>query len=60
MDTDDIAPPPEEPTPPELETMSIADLEARIAEREAEIALIRDVIAAKRVTRGDAEALFRQ
>ena len=59
MDTDDIAPPPVAPKPPDLEAMSIEELEARIEELEAEIARMREAIAAKRATRSDADALFR-
>ena len=58
MDVDDIAPPPAEPKPLDLESMSIEELEARIEALESEIARIRDAIAAKRATLSDAEALF--
>jgi uncharacterized small protein (DUF1192 family) len=59
MDTDDIAPPPAAVKPPALETMSIEELTERIAELEAEIARIRQVIAGKKASRGEAESVFR-
>ena len=59
MDTDDIAPPPAALKPPPFETLSIEELTERIAELEAEIARIREVIAGKKASRGDAEAVFR-
>jgi uncharacterized small protein (DUF1192 family) len=60
MDTDDVeAPVPKEPAA-KLETLSIAELERRILELEAEIARIREAISDKQAVRGDAEALFRR
>ncbi len=58
MDTDDIAPPPAALKPAPIETMSIEELGERIAELEAEIARIREVIASKKASRGAAEAVF--
>lgn len=59
MDTDDVAPPPATPKPPDLETWSIEELSERIAELEAEIARIREVIARKKAVRDGADSLFR-
>lgn len=59
MDTDDIAPPPKAPEIPKFETMSIEALHVRIAELEAEIALIREHIARKESARGTADAVFK-
>ncbi len=59
MDADDIAPPPQEVKPSELETWSIEELTERLAELEAEIARIKEIIAGKEASRGDAEAVFR-
>ncbi len=59
MDTDDIAPPPQEVKSPDLETWSIEELTERIAELEAEIARIKEIIATKEASRSDAEAVFR-
>lgn len=43
-----------------LETLSLGDLEEYIVELDAEIARVRAVIDAKRMIKGDAEALFRR
>ena len=59
MDTDDIAPPPKAPEVPKFETMSIEALNRRIAELEAEIALIREHIALKESARGAADEVFK-
>ncbi|HYM31731.1 MAG TPA: DUF1192 domain-containing protein [Candidatus Cybelea sp.] len=61
MDTDDIAPPPKKtPQPVNLETMSVAELEARIGDLEAEIRRTREAIAAKQKARGSADSFFRR
>ena len=50
----------ERPEPVKLETLGIEELERRISELEEEIDRIREVVAAKRAVRGDAESLFRK
>ena len=61
MDTDDIAPPPKKtPQPVNLDGLSIAELESRIRELEAEIQRTRDAIAVKQTVRGSADALFKR
>jgi uncharacterized small protein (DUF1192 family) len=61
MDTDDIAPPPKKaPQPVNLETMSVAELEARIGELEAEIRRTRETIAGKQKARGSADSVFKR
>lgn len=47
------------PQGPKLDAMSVADLEARIQELEAEIARIRQVIQQKQAARGAAAAFFK-
>lgn len=59
MDTDDLEPQVAKPKPLKLEEMSIGELEERIAELEAEIALIRETIEQKRAAQGEAEAVFK-
>lgn len=60
MDTDDIAPPPKTVRTVNLETMSVADLEARIVALTEEIAAARRMIEAKKAARGSADAFFRR
>lgn len=48
------------PAPPKYDTMSVEDLEARIAELEAEIATIREVIKGKQAARGTADTFFKK
>jgi uncharacterized small protein (DUF1192 family) len=48
------------PVLPKFETMSIADLEARIEALEAEIAAIREVIRGKQAARGSADSFFKK
>lgn len=50
---------PKKPEGPKLETMSIAELEARIATLEAEIRAARQMIEEKRKGRSAADALFK-
>ncbi|WP_341703563.1 DUF1192 domain-containing protein [Ferrovibrio sp.] len=47
------------PAAPKYDVMSIEDLEGRIAELEAEIATIREVIRAKQAARGTAAGFFK-
>ncbi len=60
MDTDDIAPPPKTVVTVNLETMSIAELEARIVALTQDIAAAKQMIAKKQAVRGSADALFRR
>ena len=58
---DDLdGPPVKQQEPVKLETLGIEELENRISELTEEIDRIREVIAAKRAVRGDAESLFRK
>jgi len=57
MDWDEAAA--RKPAPPKYDVMSVADLEARIAELENEIGVIRDVIKQKQAARGAADGFFR-
>lgn len=59
MDADEIAPPPKKNPVVNLDVMSIEDLEARIADLEAEIVTIRQKIEAKKAARGAASAFFK-
>lgn len=52
--------PVKQPEPVKLETLGIEELENRISELTEEIDRIREVIAAKKAVRGDAESLFRK
>ncbi len=47
------------PALPKFDTMSIESLQQRIAELEAEIAIIRDVIKNKQAARGTADSFFK-
>ena len=60
MDTDDLEPEQKKPEPKNLEEMSIEALEEYIAELEAEIARVREVIAGKEVARSGAEQFFKK
>ncbi len=59
MDTDDLEPPEKKAERLELETMSIEALGERIEELEAQIAHIREVIAAKEGARSTADSFFK-
>ncbi|BBK40091.1 hypothetical protein STVA_01110 [Allostella vacuolata] len=60
IDPEDLAPRPAKPAPRLLDPMSVDELEAYIAEMEAEIARVRAAIEAKRGHRNAAEAFFRR
>ena len=60
MDLDDLEPTKKPPKPRDLTTWSIEELNQYIANMEAEIARVRDVIAAKQSHRSGADALFRK
>lgn len=60
MDTDDLAPPPKPKGAPDLETLSIAELQEHIVALRAEIARAEAAIAAKQAQRGSAEQLFKR
>ncbi|MBT3534180.1 MAG: DUF1192 domain-containing protein [Rhodospirillaceae bacterium] len=59
MDTDDLEPPQTPPGKPDLQMMSLEQLGDYIAEMEAEIARVREVIATKQDARGAADAVFK-
>ena len=59
MDEEDLEPRAAQPKPRKLETMSIAALYDYVGELEAEIARVKEVIAAKEDARGAAESVFR-
>ncbi len=59
MNPEDLEPRRATPAPKSLDTMGVAELEAYIADLEAEIARAREVIAAKLGHRSAAEALFK-
>ncbi len=60
MDLDDLEAKREEPQPKNLEEMSIEALKIYIAEMEAEIARVREAIAAKEDARSGAETFFKK
>lgn len=60
LDPEDIAPRPARPAPRLLDPLSVDELEAYIGELEAEIARVRQAIAAKRGHRSAAESVFRR
>ncbi len=60
MSMEEEGPQPKAPEPKDLEPMSIEHLEDYIAEMKAEIARVREAIAAKKDIRVGAEALFRK
>lgn len=60
VDEDDLVPLRQPAKRRDLGPMAIAELEAYIAELEAEISRAREAIAAKRTQRGGAENLFKR
>jgi uncharacterized small protein (DUF1192 family) len=60
IEEDDLAPRSKVPKKRDLTPLSLAELEAYIAEMEAEILRVREAIAAKRHQRGGAESLFKR
>lgn len=60
MDTDDLEPQQKKPAPKNLDEMSIEALGEYIADLEAEIARVREVIAAKEDARSGAESVFKK
>ncbi|MFP6705524.1 MAG: DUF1192 domain-containing protein [Alphaproteobacteria bacterium] len=59
MDTDDLEPPQEPPSKPDLQMMSLEQLGEYIAEMEAKIVHVREVMATKEDARGAADAVFK-
>ncbi len=59
MDLDDLEPRNKKPEPRNLDVMSIEALDEYIAELEAEIARIRQAIAAKKDARAGANSVFK-
>jgi uncharacterized small protein (DUF1192 family) len=59
IDSDDLEPQRKAPEQPNFETMSIEDLGDYIAQLEETIARVREIIAAKTVARGSADAVFK-
>ncbi|MEQ8697302.1 MAG: DUF1192 domain-containing protein [Bauldia litoralis] len=60
MDTDDLEPRPTLTSPPNLDRMSVDELEAYVADLEAEIARVQSMIAAKQDHRSSAESVFKK
>lgn len=60
MNIDDLEPIRPEPTPKNLEEMSIEALSEYIAELEAEIVRVREVVAIKRAAQTDADSFFKK
>ena len=59
MDTDDLEPPQTPPGKPDLHMMSQEQLGDYIAEMEAEIVRVREIMATKDDARGAADAVFK-
>ena len=59
MDIDDLEPQKQKPAPKNLEILSIAALKEYIGELEAEIARVRETIAAKEKARDGADKFFK-
>jgi uncharacterized small protein (DUF1192 family) len=59
MDTDDLEPPKRPAGKPDLEVMSIEQLNDYIAEMETEISRVREIIDAKGSARSAADAVFK-
>lgn len=60
MDWEDLDPKTKKPKPRNLDIMGIEELEDYISDLEAEIARVRQAIAAKRSVKAGAEALFKK
>lgn len=60
MDEEDLVPRKQKPAPKPLDALGVAELEAYIAELEAEIRRARAAIAARQSHRGDADRFFRK
>lgn len=60
MDTDDLEPRPTVSSPPNLDRMSVYELQDYIADLEAEIARVQVMIAAKQDHRSSAESVFKK
>ncbi len=60
MDTDDLEPEKKKPSPKNLEIMSIEALGGYIGELEAEIARVRETIAAKQSAHTQADQFFKK
>ena len=60
MDPEDLEPKTRKPAPKNLEVMSIEALDEYVAELEAEIVRVREMIAVKEKARVGAETLFRR
>ena len=60
MDLDDLEPRKQKPKPKDLEIMGVDELEAYLAELEAEAARVRDKIEAKKSYLSGADALFKR
>ena len=59
MDLDDLEPRKQTPKPKDLEVLGVEELEAYLAELEAEAARVRDKIAAKQAYLKGAQSLFK-
>ena len=60
MDLDDLEPRKQKPKPKDLEAMGVEELEAYLAELEAEALRVKDKIAAKKSYLSGADALFKR
>lgn len=60
MDAEDLEPLKKKPRPKDLDTMSVDELNAYIAEMEAEIRRVREKIAAKQAHANAAAAFFKK
>jgi uncharacterized small protein (DUF1192 family) len=60
IDPEELEPKTQKPKPRDLEGLGVGELEAYIADLEAEIARARSVIARKQDHRSGAEAIFRK
>jgi len=60
MDLDELEPRKQRPKPKDLEAMGVDELEAYLAELEAEAGRVRDKIAAKKAYLSGADALFKR